>query len=302
MTIRVALADGSGYLDMPRPEGKKMAFSPLWSPDGSRIAFTAANPGSKGIYVSTPDLDSSTRMAINPASDAAGMCLMSPLAAFSPTGLLAYYASEPSGMTLVDPLSGEAISTGDALRDAHATSFSSAGTMVFSAWAPSRLYGSFDSDDGCGIFAFDVETGEKRYLTPGVQPVISPDGSKVAFARDGSLFVVNTIGTGERKLLINQAEYPLGGGVADCAWSADSLRIACGAPDAGEDDSASDDSVTLVVIDVNTGAVTQVGEGSDPSWSPDGNWLAYTLLPGGGPEGSLRSTFGRLMATLMSDS
>ncbi len=67
-------------------------------------------------------------------------------------------------------------------------------------------------------------TGLRR-LTTGIDPVLSPDGTKVAFTRwsgtdQGSLWVINTDGTGERAILggINQVKSP--------SWSPDSKRIA----------------------------------------------------------------------------
>jgi hypothetical protein len=37
---------------------------------------------------------------------------------------------------------------------------------------------------------------------------------------------------------------------------------------------------TVVVIDLNTGEETKIGYGVGPSWSPDGQWLAYTAHNG----------------------
>ena len=67
-------------------------------------------------------------------------------------------------------------------------------------------------------------TGLRR-ITTGIDPALSPDGSKIAFTRwdganQGSLWVANTNGSGERQIVgdIRQAKSP--------SWSPDSQRIA----------------------------------------------------------------------------
>jgi TolB protein len=73
--------------------------------------------------------------------------------------------------------------------------------------------GDYRSADGAGL----------RRLTSGIDPVLSPDGSMVAFTRwtgdDGSVWVINADGTGERLVLgsTKQAKHP--------AWSPDGRKI-----------------------------------------------------------------------------
>ena len=61
----------------------------------------------------------------------------------------------------------------------------------------------FQTSLGGSIYVYNLATGELRHLTGGGDPAISPDGSMVAFGRfggEGGVYVINTDGTGERRL------------------------------------------------------------------------------------------------------
>jgi hypothetical protein len=92
----------------------------------------------------------------------------------------------------------------------------------------------FQTVSGGPIYVIDVDaltgTGgtNLRHLTYGMDPTLSPDGQQVAFTRwegpghgaPGSLWVINTDGTGERMVLsdVNQPKSPV--------WSPDGTQIA----------------------------------------------------------------------------
>ncbi|MGB5757938.1 MAG: hypothetical protein WBM50_13560 [Acidimicrobiales bacterium] len=107
-------------------------------------------------------------------------------------------------------------------------------------------------------------------------PTSSPDGTRIAFIRgdddvngwghSGELWVINRNGTGLSLLRAQDTTNP--------AWSPDGTRIAF-------------DNITgdghLGMLDLATGAVTDLGEGFFPRWSLDGTRLVLGVLdPAGG--------------------
>ena len=74
-----------------------------------------------------------------------------------------------------------------------------------SASAASGLQGTlvFAASNGGAIYVYKLATGSLRQLTSGFDPAISPDGSKVAFTRDGGgngLYIINIDGSNEHKI------------------------------------------------------------------------------------------------------
>ncbi|MFN8490714.1 MAG: SH3 domain-containing protein [Caldilineaceae bacterium] len=74
-----------------------------------------------------------------------------------------------------------------------------------SASAAGGLQGTlvFAASNGGAIYVYKLATGSLRQLTSGFDPAISPDGSKVAFARDGGdngLYIINIDGSNEHKI------------------------------------------------------------------------------------------------------
>lgn len=133
------------------------------------------------------------------------------------------------------------------------------------------------------IITVPAEKGDPRNLTntPGVNersPVWSPDGKSIAYFSDETgeyqLYIRGQEGRDEpRRIKIDGAGF-----YDDPVWSPDSQKIAF-----------TDNSFSLFLMDVKTGSIKKVasqymyapqgvnGPSIYHSWSPDSNWIAYTL-------------------------
>jgi len=107
------------------------------------------------------------------------------------------------------------------------------------------------------------------------QPVVSPDGQRLAFIRflhgRGSLWIKPLGGVGEESEVAG-ARYD----VLEAAFSADGAELYFAAQPSGER--------ALFKVGLNSGAVTQVTRRRParyPAASPDGAWLAYSALQDG---------------------
>ena len=111
-----------------------------------------------------------------------------------------------------------------------------------------------------------LEPGEPQKLTGIVNPVVSPDGSAIAFTAMGDLWVLPS--GGQPMQLTDDAAVEI-----DPAWSPDSARLAFASDRGGHMD--------LWVRDLRTKADSRLteehGAVSGPAWSPDGNHIAYVV-------------------------
>ena len=96
-------------------------------------------------------------------------------------------------------------------------------------------------------------------------PAVSPDGSRIAFQRDGDIYVMNADGTGIRRITFEGGIHP--------TLSPDGTKIALGG--------AVGKGILVISAD-GGGSVTRLThlgvEDSDysPAWSPDGQQIAFT--------------------------
>jgi hypothetical protein len=103
-----------------------------------------------------------------------------------------------------------------------------------------------------GIWAINPDGSKLVQVAEGSGPAWSPDGSRIAFARDGDLYVMNSDGTGAVRLATR------GGPWGSPDWSPDGSQIVFARDGSGE--------VNLT----NRGSYNGF-----PSWSPDGSKIAF---------------------------
>ncbi len=80
----------------------------------------------------------------------------------------------------------------------------------------------FEESNGGTIYAYDLESGSIRSLTYGFDPAISPDGSTVAFTRDGGengLYLIDSDGDNQRLIYSGRQR------LASPKWSPDGSQI-----------------------------------------------------------------------------
>ncbi|MBO0701444.1 MAG: PD40 domain-containing protein [Candidatus Dormibacteraeota bacterium] len=132
--------------------------------------------------------------------------------------------------------------------------------------APVGVSGTFGT-----VFVSTADGGGAHAITPddsfAGEPAWSPDGTGIAYATDrGGYWNIDTVrpdGGGERMLTDRgQAQWP--------TWSPDSSRIAY------QWSAALGGDPSIWVMDAADGGTAhRLTSGSDPSWSPNGKWIAF---------------------------
>ncbi len=123
------------------------------------------------------------------------------------------------------------------------------------------------------IFTAPVEEGDLRQITDGPardqSPEYSPDGRWIAFISDRSgreeIYIASADGAGEAQKITDLDALKFG-----FSWSPNSKEIAF---------VASDNKLRKYVLDTKQTAdlaLSRYGNISQPAWSPDGKWLAYS--------------------------
>ena len=180
------------------------ANGPVWSPDGTRLAFWSLRDGNAEIYTMNADGSGVRRLTNDLARDAGP--------AWSPDGTRIAFDSERDGNGEIYSISP--VGTGLT----NLTNFPEDG--VGPSWSPdgSRIaFTSLESGDAlAGIYTMNADgSGQRRLTNPTTgsdyAPAWSPDGTKLAFGsvrdyddsldNNPSLYVMNSDGTGQTVLM-----------------------------------------------------------------------------------------------------
>jgi TolB protein len=161
-----------GVLENPTKGRGEQNYQPVFSPDGTRIAFVSNRDGNSEIYVMNVDGSGMRRLTNHPAADA--------VPTWSPTGAQIAFTSDRGGTPQIYITSSSDQST--------PRKISSESWADRATWAPAPYNEiAFAARSGAGydIKVFDLNTGETRALTFGEgsneSPAYSPNGRHIAF-------------------------------------------------------------------------------------------------------------------------
>jgi Tol biopolymer transport system component len=223
-----------------------------WSPDGTHILFTRG-----GIFAVA--LDSTVQPLTTSAGDA--------LAHYSPDGSKIVFQREDDGAfftTRVHVMNADGT-------DVHEV-FDSAGTTFLPAWARGGTDVVFECNtfDVCAVHpdGTTFRDNPTSIATRGL--VTSPDGDIVAVEGNSGVFAMRITddGTTDTLTLINSLS------AANFAWAPSSDRLVI------ETVTSSDFTTDLQVVNLDGSGLTMLADSTnfqffDPSWSPDGAWIAF---------------------------
>ena len=213
--ISVMNADGSGRYSLTDDVWDD--YEPAWSPDGTNIAYRAAESGDWGIWVMSADGSGKTPLTDNAVHD------KNP--AWSPDGTRIAYQSDDGGDNEIWVMkadgSGQTQLTDNSVED-YDPAWSPDGTRI--------AYAGHDGNDTeIRVMKHDGtgQTALTNNSTYDLIPAWSPDGSLIAYqaydhtgGTDYEIYTVKSDGTGLTNLTDNTAEE------RGCTWSPDGSQIA----------------------------------------------------------------------------
>jgi Tol biopolymer transport system component len=219
---------------------------PVWSPDGTRMAFLHRTEGDSELLVFDMASGSVTKL-----EGQEFRIVSHPV--WSPDGTrIAFDSGNDVYLINADGIGATKLTSG-----------------AFPTWSPDGSRIAFESQRGISVVNVDG-SGETEAAAPGVFPAWSPSGTKIAFIDNDvlQLSVVNADGTGLTQLTHISAVDDIG----PPAWSPDGSQIAFQAL-------RGDGNYNIYLVNADgTGFTDLTGEPGDeniPTWSPDGTKIAF---------------------------
>jgi Tol biopolymer transport system component len=264
------LMDGDGTHLRQLTHGVEAVVPPVWSPDGSMIAFVCCLPGRHGIDVVDADGNDLRRIAEVPGE-------ASP-PTWSPDGRTVAFSSSVGNATYALAPDGSGLRV--LIRNAQDP-----------AWSPDGSRLAFISERGgnLDIFTIGVDgTGERRLTSdpaPDYSPTWSPDGGRILFvserAGNPDIYVMNEDGSDPIDLSRSRApdDVPV--------WSPDGSRVAyVSYLDGADPYTIGDGNAEVFLVSADGSGRTNLTRDpawdGDPGWSPDGSRLVFTRRAGHG--------------------
>jgi TolB protein len=167
---------------------QRQNYLPIYSPDGSRIAFTSNRDGNPEIYVMNRDGSNLRRMTNNPAID------VTPT--WSPSGDQIAWVSDRTGSPHIYVMNVDGTGVRQLINEYCDRPTWSSGQFNEIAYAAR-------TGPGYDIKLYNVATGETKNLTDGIgsneSPAFAPNGRHIAFTstRNGKIQVYTMDRTGE---------------------------------------------------------------------------------------------------------
>ena len=237
-------ADGSGQT---RLTNDRMYWRPVWSPDGSRLAFASwMSDDPSDIYVMNADATGVTRLTSDPANES--------FPAWSPDGRRIAFGRVVAGAGMrlfvmnADGTGQTSVSSSIALQ---------------SEWSPDGrkiIFASNSAAEGAHIRIVNADGSQERFLVDGHGASWAPEGNRIAVSRRGGVWSMNPDATSQAQLTtVAEDSWP--------DWSPDGTRIVFQRRLGGDDGEA---AIYAMNRDGTgqTSLTATSGGGAVPHWGP----------------------------------
>jgi TolB protein len=225
---------------------------------GQRFLVTSVRTGDTEVFLVDPITGDATNLTRSPGSEDRYPC-------WSPDGTRFAFTSDRDGT------SNLYVAEIDGAEVKRITNLKAPGVAYMPSWVCDRIvFGLHDARSQIAIVKPDG--GDMRILGPGHDPVLSPDGNRIAFTGEApggvTVFVMDADGA-RRRQLVKEAN-PWGAIFPD--WSPDGKWLVY-AFKVGE-------GLELFVIDAEGQTVPRQlthlrGISTPAAWSPDGSWISF---------------------------